>query len=109
MLELSPDAQHWVNVVLIWIGFGVLAGVLARAVLPAGDCSAWLATLTLGIVGSAVGLGVLSWAVGDRSFNPISPIGLMAATGGAWVLLAVYRVGSALFHKEPPTPGEETP
>jgi uncharacterized membrane protein YeaQ/YmgE (transglycosylase-associated protein family) len=107
MPELSPDAQHWVNVVLIWIGFGVLAGVLARAILPSSEL-AWLPTLTLGIVGSAVGLGVLSWAIGDRPLNPISPMGLLSATGGAWVLLAVYRVGGTLFHREPPPSSEET-
>ena len=34
MPELSPVAQTWVNVVLIWVGFGSLAGLLARVILP---------------------------------------------------------------------------
>ena len=33
-VELSPAAQQVVNVVLIWLGFGVLTGLLARALLP---------------------------------------------------------------------------
>ena len=33
-LELSPAAQQWVNVVLIWVGFGTLSGLLAMLVLP---------------------------------------------------------------------------
>ena len=33
-LELSELAQQWVNLVLIWVGFGALVGLLARALLP---------------------------------------------------------------------------
>ena len=31
---LSPAAQHWIYVVLIWVGFGTLAGLLATVVFP---------------------------------------------------------------------------
>ena len=53
MPELSPLAQSWVPIVLIWIGFGSLAGLLARAILPLAQPSGSLSTLTLGITGSA--------------------------------------------------------
>jgi len=62
MTELSITAQHWVAVVLIWVGLGSLAGLLARIVLPVREPSGPLPTLTLGITGTAVGLGVLSWS-----------------------------------------------
>ena len=52
-LEFSQVAQHWANVVLIWIGFGSLAGLLARVVLPVREPSSPLPTLALGIAGSA--------------------------------------------------------
>ena len=55
MPELSPLAQTWVNVVLIWIGFGSLAGLLARVILPFQEPTGSLPTLTLGITGSAIG------------------------------------------------------
>ena len=48
MPELSPFAQTWLNVVLIWIGFGSLAGLLARAILPLAEPAGSLPTLTLG-------------------------------------------------------------
>ena len=73
MPELAPYAQHWIYVALIWVGFGSLAGILARAVLPLGEPSGPLATLTLGITGSAVGLGILSWSLGGGPRNPFSP------------------------------------
>jgi len=98
---LSEIAQQWVNVTLIWIGFGTLAGLLARAILPGRDPGGAVSTLVIGITGSTLGLLVLSYFSsrfweGEPS-NPISPVGLLAATGGAFVLLSAYRLASTLF------------
>ncbi len=101
MGALSEIAQQWVNVVLIWIGFGTLAGLLARAVLPGRDPGGAVSTLVIGITGSTLGLLVLSYFSSRfweaKPSNPISPVGLLAATGGAFVLLAAYRLVSTLF------------
>ncbi len=91
MPELSPIAQTWLQVILVWIGFGSLAGLLARMLLPLREPSSPLSTLTLGITGSAVGLGVLSWLQGGGPSNPISPVGFLAAMGGALGLLLAYH------------------
>jgi uncharacterized membrane protein YeaQ/YmgE (transglycosylase-associated protein family) len=90
-LEFSPVAQHWVNVVLIWIGFGTLAGLLAMVFLPIKHPSHPIAMLLLGIVGSVVGLWGLTCLFPDRFSNPISPPGFVAATAGAFVMLLLYR------------------
>ena len=100
MFELSASAQHWVHVVLIWVGFGSLAGLLARVLLPLREPSGSFPTLTLGIAGSAVGLGVLSWALGGGPLNPISPLGFTAATGGAFALLVLYRLLQVVVPRE---------
>jgi uncharacterized membrane protein YeaQ/YmgE (transglycosylase-associated protein family) len=105
-LELSHTAQHWVNVILIWIGLGALAGVLARVILPVRHPSGPLPTLVLGIVGSALGLVALSFILSDRQINPISPLGLLAATAGAFFLLILYRVVYACCPKREEDPGE---
>ncbi|MGO9111355.1 MAG: GlsB/YeaQ/YmgE family stress response membrane protein [Thermoguttaceae bacterium] len=98
MPELSPAAQTWVNVVLIWIGFGTLAGLLARTILPFQEPAGSLPTLTLGIAGSAVGLGLLSWIQGGGPSNPISPVGFLAAVAGAFGLLLVYHFLRIVVH-----------
>ena len=91
-LEFSQAAQHWAIVVLVWVGFGSLAGLLARLVLPVREPSGPLPTLAVGIAGSALGLAVLSWTLGDRPLNPVSPLGFLAAAAGAAVLLVLYQI-----------------
>src|SRR5208283_1120984 len=102
MPELSPVAQVWVQVVLVWIGFGSVAGLLARAILPLEEPSGSLPTLTLGITGSAIGLGLLSWIQGGGPSNPICATGFLAAVGGAFGLLLVYHFLRIVVHRQPP-------
>jgi len=102
MPDLSPSAQQWVQVILVWVGFGSLAGIVARVILPFREPSGPLPTLTLGITGSAVGLGVLSWLENGRSMNPISPLGFIAAVGGAFGLLLLYHTVELIVRRKRP-------
>jgi uncharacterized membrane protein YeaQ/YmgE (transglycosylase-associated protein family) len=106
-LEFSPAAQHWVNVVLIWIGFGTLAGLLARVLLPARQPSGPMLTLLLGIVGSLLGLLALSLVFRGRQLNPISPLGFLASTAAAFLLLILYRLGHACLSRRKADAGRE--
>ncbi len=103
-LEFSQLAQHWVNVVLIWVGFGALAGLLAKVLLPIREPSGSLSVLLLGISGSMVGLLSLSLLPVGRELNPISPLGFLAATLGAFALLMGYQTFCTVFRK--PQEGE---
>ncbi len=98
-LEFSQAAQQWVNVVLIWIGFGTLAGLAAKTILPGRDPKGTVATILLGIIGSTIGLFILSKFVTfsgtAHPMNPISPPGMIAAVIGAFAILIGYRVGIA--------------
>jgi uncharacterized membrane protein YeaQ/YmgE (transglycosylase-associated protein family) len=91
-LELSQTAQHWCNAVLIWIGFGTVAGLLAKALLPSREPSSAVHVLTLGIIGSVIGPVTLAYLLHDRFRNPISPLGLLSAAGGALLVMIVYRL-----------------
>jgi len=105
-LAFSQAAQPWVNAILIWIGFGVLAGLLARLVLPGRDPSGPVGTIVIGVAGSTIGLLVCHQFVlkvpDNGSFNPISPLGMLAAAGGAFALLIVYRVLAACVRIDQP-------
>ena len=95
-LDFSQTAQQWVNVSLIWLGFGVLAGLAAKTILPGRDPKGTVATILIGVVGSTLGLGILSRFVklagAAHPPNPISPMGMIAAVAGAFALLIVYRI-----------------
>lgn len=93
--ELSAVAQQWVNVVLIWIGLGTVAGLVAKLVLPVTEPSSAAGTLVIGVLGSTAGLAVLSGILGSTTLNPISPFGLFAACAGAFALMLVYHAGHA--------------
>jgi uncharacterized membrane protein YeaQ/YmgE (transglycosylase-associated protein family) len=96
---LSPTAEQWIKVVLIWVGFGTLVGLLATVIFPFRRPAGPFWAVATGIAGSTLGLLGLSWLFPGREFNPISPLGFLAATVGAFVLLVLYRIGAALFGK----------
>ena len=90
-LELSAEAQHWANVVLIWIGLGSVTGLIAKLLLPVREPSSAAGTLVIGTLGSTAGLAALSLSVHSRPMNPISPVGFFAACVGAIILMLAYH------------------
>jgi uncharacterized membrane protein YeaQ/YmgE (transglycosylase-associated protein family) len=98
-VQLTPEVQDWVDTVLIWIGFGTIVGLMAKAVMPGRDPGGAVATLFMGIGGTIVGCGVLTYFSGQR-ITPVGPIGFFVATAGAFVLLFFYRLlGGRFFHE----------
>jgi uncharacterized membrane protein YeaQ/YmgE (transglycosylase-associated protein family) len=98
-VQLAPEVQQWVDVVLIWVGFGTLVGLMAKAVMPGRDPGGAVATLAMGVAGTVVGCGVLSYFSGQR-ITPVGPVGFVVATAGAFVLLFFYRLLSGRFFHE---------
>jgi uncharacterized membrane protein YeaQ/YmgE (transglycosylase-associated protein family) len=94
---LSPDAQQWICVVLVWVGFGTLAGLLATVIFPFRHSITPFGAMVIGIVGSTIGLVGLSWLFPGRPLNPLTPLGFLAATVGAFTLLVLYRLGGMFF------------
>jgi uncharacterized membrane protein YeaQ/YmgE (transglycosylase-associated protein family) len=71
---------------------GVIAGYLARLLVPGRDPMGFFATLLLGIVGSFVG-GFLGYAIfgEDLSQGAIQASGIFGSIVGAVIALLVYR------------------
>ena len=75
-----------------WIVFGLIAGFIARALVPGKDDIGLLRTILLGVVGSVVGgfiFGLLT--VGIRGFQPAGWIGSII---GAVVVLLIYNAAT---------------
>ena len=78
---------------LYWILLGLLAGTLAKFLVPGRDPSGCIVTIILGVVGAFIGglIGAwLGWGSVTRGSFDLRSIGL--ATLGAIVLLLVGRM-----------------
>lgn len=76
-----------------WLIIGLIAGALARLIMPGRDAMGWLATILLGIVGSILG-GLVSWAIwgADTAERGFQPAGLLLSIIGAIVVLGLWRM-----------------
>lgn len=71
---------------------GLIAGFIARAVVPGRDPMGVLATILLGIVGSFIG-GFLGYVLFGKDLNEgaLQPSGIIGSIIGAIIALLVYR------------------
>jgi uncharacterized membrane protein YeaQ/YmgE (transglycosylase-associated protein family) len=97
--QFMEQAGLWTHTILLWIGFGTVVGLLAKAIMPGRDPGGAIATLAMGVGGTVIGCGILSYFCGEH-ISPISPLGFLVGTGGAFVLLAFYRLFAGRFFIE---------
>lgn len=89
---LMPQYEQWAHLLLEWVGFGTVVGLLAKAIMPGRDPGGAVVTLALGIAGTVIGLGMLGYFYPGPHITPISPLGLAVATGGSFILLLIYKL-----------------
>ena len=92
--------QQSINELLVWIGFGTLVGLTAKAVMPGRDPGGAVGTMLMGIGGSVIGCGTLMFFWDGAHVTPISLAGFLCATGGAFLLLLFYRLFAGRFFLE---------
>ncbi len=78
--------------ILGWLIFGLIAGLIAKALMPGRDPGGWIVTTALGIVGAALG-GWTGRALG--LYREGEPAGLIMAVIGAVFVLVVHRMAFA--------------
>lgn len=77
----------WLGIILATLLVGLIAGLLARAIVPGRDAMGLLATILLGIVGSFVGMGFAYLLKLDTS----AVLNWILAIAGAVVALLIYN------------------
>lgn len=97
---MVETVQQLANQLLVWVGFGTLTGLLAKAIMPGKDPGGAVATLAMGIAGTVIGCGVLSFVWRGHLVSPISPLGFCVATGGAFLLLFFYKLLGGYYFEE---------
>ncbi len=76
--------------ILSWIAFGLVVGLIARAILPGKQSMGLVATTLLGVVGSFVG-GFVANLISGHHVLELNPAGFIGAILGA--LLVLFLVG----------------
>jgi uncharacterized membrane protein YeaQ/YmgE (transglycosylase-associated protein family) len=72
-----------------WIIIGLIAGAIARWLMPGPDPMGWLGTIVLGIVGSLVGGTLLNLIFGGGL--ELSAAGILGSILGALIVLYLWR------------------
>jgi len=83
----------WFIITLLLVG--LVAGFIARALVPGPDPMGVLATMLLGVVGSFIG-GFLGYVLFDKDVNEgaLQPSGVIGSVIGAIIALLVWRAMS---------------
>ena len=89
------------GLIIFLLVFGLVAGALARLVVPGKQDLSIGGTVLVGIVGSFVG-GFIGWAIfdHDRTSGALQPSGIIGSVVGAViVLLILTRMGKVRTHR----------
>jgi uncharacterized membrane protein YeaQ/YmgE (transglycosylase-associated protein family) len=78
--------------ILAFIILGLIAGFIARAIMPGRQAMGLIATALLGMVGSLIGGFLGSLISGDRVFD-LHAAGIIGSVIGALVVLALTGAG----------------
>lgn len=76
--------------ILTWIILGLIAGTLAKVLMPGQDGGGIFKTMGLGIAGAFVG-GWLGSLIGLGGRGGLSPGSIISATAGAFIILLIYK------------------
>nr|NIP30013.1 GlsB/YeaQ/YmgE family stress response membrane protein [Candidatus Dadabacteria bacterium]NIQ14211.1 GlsB/YeaQ/YmgE family stress response membrane protein [Candidatus Dadabacteria bacterium] len=77
--------------ILSWAIFGLIAGWLAKVIMPGKDPGGFFVTILIGVVGGIFG-GYIGTLLGIGTVTGFNLMSFVLAIAGAIVLLALYRV-----------------
>lgn len=75
--------------ILSWLLYGLVVGLIAKALHPGEDAVGFLPTVGIGVAGSFIG-GFLNWVLGAGG-SPFSTSGLMMGIVGGIIFCWIYR------------------
>ena len=75
---------------LAWIVFGLIAGIVAKFLMPGRDPGGFIITILIGIAGAVIG-GFISSSLGFGAISGFDIRSMIIAVLGAILLLFIYR------------------
>ena len=77
--------------IIAWIVLGLIAGILAKLIMPGKDPGGMIVTIIIGIAGAFIG-GFVSSFLGFGAVTGLDLRSILVAVGGAILLLLIYRL-----------------
>jgi uncharacterized membrane protein YeaQ/YmgE (transglycosylase-associated protein family) len=77
--------------IITWIIFGLLAGLVAKFIMPGNDPGGFIITILIGIAGALVG-GFIATSLGYGSVDGFNLGSFIIAVLGSIILLFAYRL-----------------
>ncbi len=99
IFQLNPpsEIQQIIVVVLLWLGFAVLIGIIAQFIVPGKRNRGAVSALVIGLTSSCMGSMIVSRFYPDKTFNPIGLVGFLVSLILALVLLIIFQIFMFLF------------
>ncbi|MEY8043552.1 MULTISPECIES: GlsB/YeaQ/YmgE family stress response membrane protein [Saccharopolyspora] len=82
--------------ILAWIVFGLIAGAIAKFILPGKDPGGIIVTMLIGVVGGLLGGWLGSTLLGAEGVSGFNVMSFVWAVIGSLILLVLYRL---IFHR----------
>jgi uncharacterized membrane protein YeaQ/YmgE (transglycosylase-associated protein family) len=80
-----------IGTIIVWIIIGLIAGALAKLIMPGDDPGGIIVTILIGIAGAIVG-GFVVGLFGGTGVTGLNLWSIIVAIIGAIILLAIYRL-----------------
>jgi uncharacterized membrane protein YeaQ/YmgE (transglycosylase-associated protein family) len=77
--------------ILLWVLFGLIAGAIAKFLMPGRDPGGIIWTIILGIIGAVIG-GFIGTQLGFGDISGFDLRSMLLAVGGALLVLFLYRL-----------------
>ena len=77
--------------ILTWTALGLVVGAMAKFIMPGKDPGGLIVTVLIGIAGAMLG-GAIATQLGYDAVTGFDVRSIMVATGGAILLLILYRL-----------------
>jgi uncharacterized membrane protein YeaQ/YmgE (transglycosylase-associated protein family) len=78
--------------ILAWIIFGLIAGVIAKLIMPGKDGGGFIVTCILGIIGAVVGGWIATFLHVGGNVTGFNLPSFLVAVAGAIIVLVIYRM-----------------
>ncbi|PKW15574.1 GlsB/YeaQ/YmgE family stress response membrane protein [Saccharopolyspora spinosa] len=78
--------------ILSWILFGLIAGAIAKFILPGRDPGGIIVTILIGIVGGLLGGWISTRVMGGAGVSGFNVMSFVWAIIGSLILLLIYRL-----------------